>query len=271
MKGITALALVFVVLGAAVAAGCIASGGHQQEATKRFSGQTVVVCSGAGLMKPMNEIISLFENETGAKVEVRYGGSGEIFGILETSCGCDVFVPGSYYYLEEAAQRGYILNGTIINVTKHIPVIIVPKGNPAHVESLRDLAKPGVKVVLGDPKACAIGRVAEKILKNAGIWGNVSRNVIAYAPTVNQLLVYIATGQADAAIAWEDTVTWAQARGKVQVIPIPPDENSIKTIPTAVTVCARKDGHLTVAEALNEFIANHTSIWEEWGFKPWSG
>ncbi len=267
-----ALLLALVLIGAVVAAGCI-SGSSAKTAThtREFSGQTVVLCSGAGLMKPMNEIIKLFENETGAKVEVHYGGSGEIFGELETTCGCDVFVPGSYYYTQQAMEKGYILKGTVINITKHVPVIIVPKGNPAHITSLKDLAKPGVKVVLGDPKACAIGRVAEKILEKAGLWNAVSKNVVAYAPTVNQLLVYIATGQADAAIAWEDTVTWAQAKGKVQVIQIPPSENSIKTIPTAVTVCAKKDGHLKVAMAFNRFIANHTAIWEQWGFKPWKG
>ena len=276
MKQTRVILLALLLIGAVLAAGCVSgsqgSTHHAKKSTtKEFAGQTLTVCSGAGLMKPMNELIGLFENETGAKVEVRYGGSGEIFGTLETTCGCDVFIPGAYSYTQEAMKRGYVLKGTIINVTEHVPVIIVPEGNPAHVTSLQDLAKPGVKVVLGDPKACAIGKVSKKILEKAGLWSAVSKNVVAYAPTVNQLLVYIATKQADAAIAWEDTVTWAQAKGKVQVIQIPPSENAIKTIPTAVTSCAKKDGHLKVAEAFDKFVANHTKIWEEWGFKPWKG
>ena len=270
MRSLSGIVLVLLLVGAVVSAGCIASGSSQGN-EKPFSGQTVVVCSGAGLMKPMNEIISLFENETGAKVEVHYGGSAEIFSMLQTTCGCDVFIPGAWYYTEQAMKKGYILNNTVRNVTEHIPVIAVPEGNPKGIHSLKDLAKPGVRVVLGDPKACAIGKVAKKILEKNGLWEEVKPNVVVFAPTVNQLLVYLTTGQADAAIIWEDMVTWAQAKGKVEVIPIPPDENMIKTIPTAVTACAEKDGHLKVAEAFNEFVANHTAIWEKWGFKPWKG
>jgi len=276
LKWLKGMLLMIVLVGAVVAAGCIsgASSGatpSKTATTASLKGQTVVLCSGAGLMKPMNEIVSLFENETGAKVVVHYGGSGEIFAMLQTDCGCDVFVPGAWYYTEQAMKKGYILNGTVVNVTKHIPVIAVPKGNPKGIHSLKDLTKPGVRVVLGDPRACAIGKVARKMLEKDGLWANVSKNVVAYAPTVNQLLVYVTTGQADAAIIWEDLTTWAQAKGKVQVIQIPASDNIIKTIPTAVTTCAKRDGHLKAAEALNGFIANHTSIWEKWGFQPWNG
>ena len=275
MRKAISLILIVAVIGTVAAAGCIGGSSGTQTSTPtpttEFSGQTLVVCSGAGLMKPMNELISLFENETGARVEVHYGGSGEIFGILETSCGCDVFIPGAWYYTEQAMKKGYILNDTVINVTEHVPVIAVPKGNPKGIHSLKDLAKPDVRVVLGDPKACAIGKVAKKILEKNGLWENVSKNVVVFTPTVNQLLIYIATGQADAAIIWEDMVTWAQSKGKIEVIQIPREQNSIKTIPTTVTTCAEKDGHLAVAKAFNEFIANHTEIWEKWGFRPWNG
>ncbi len=271
MKSAKAILFVLVVVGALAGAGCLGSSNASTSSEKPLAGQTITVCSGAGLMKPMNELIGMFENETGAKVEVHYGGSSEIFGILQTTCGCDVFVPGAWYYTEQAMEKGYILNDTVRNLTYHIPVIAVPKGNPKGIKSLSDLAKPGVRVVLGDPKAAAIGKVSEKILEKNGLWDKVKPNVVTFTPTVNQLLIYIATGQADATIIWEDMVTWAQSRGKIEVVQIPKEQNSIKTIPTAVATCAEKDGHLKAAEAFNDFIANHTEIWEKWGFKPWRG
>jgi molybdate transport system substrate-binding protein len=234
-----------------------------------FAGKTIVVCSGAGLMKPMNELIKNFEEKTGAKVEVHYGGSAEIYGILTTT-GCDVFIPGAYYYTNIAMEKGYLVNDTVKNVTLHIPVIAVPKGNPKNIHSLEDLAKPGVRVVLGDPKACAIGKVAKKILEKNGLWENVSKNVVVKTPTVNQLLIYIATEQADAAIIWEDMTSWAEAKGKIEVVHIPPEKNIIKTIPTAVTVHAKENGNFEVAKAFNDYITSEEGlkIWEKWGFKP---
>ncbi len=215
------------------------------------------------------ELIKNFEKRTGAKIEVHYGGSAEIYGILSTT-GCDVFIPGSYYYTKIAMEKGYIINSTVKNVTLHIPVIAVPKGNPKNITNLSDLAKSNIKIVLGDPKACAIGKVAEKILKKNHLWKNVSKNVIVYAPTVNQLLIYIATKQADAAIIWKDMATWAEAKGKIQIINIPRKQNIIKTIPTAVTTYAKKDGSLKLAEAFNNYIASKEGlkIWKKWGFIP---
>ncbi len=228
----------------------------------------VKVCSGAGLIKPMNELINLFKKKYDMKVEVHYGGSAEIFSILQTTCGCDVFIPGAYKYLEDVEKRGYILKDTVKKLVLHIPVIAVPKGNPGKIKSLEDLAKKGIKVALGDPKACAIGKVAVKILKKAHLWNKVKKNVITFTPTVNQLLIYIATSQVDAAIIWEDLTTWAQAKGKIETIQIKP--NIIKTIPTAVTTCAKNRKALKAALLFNNFISSNSAlkVWEKWGFKP---
>ncbi len=235
--------------------------------SKHTQNQKIVVCCGAGLMKPMNEIIKKFENNTGIKVEVHYGGSGELYGMLSTT-GCDVFIPGSYYYTKLAMEKGYVINSTVKNVTLHIPVIAVPTGNPKGIKSLSDLAKPGVKVALGDPKACAIGRVAIKILKKNDLWSKVKKNVVVYAPTVNQLLMYLTTKQVDAAIIWKDLSTWAEARGKVEVITIPAKENIVKTIPIAVTVKAKKEGSLKSSLLFEKYVLNSKKIWEKWGFIP---
>ena len=246
------------------------SGCGKKGKTVKKENQTLMVCSGAGLMKPMNELIKMFEQKTSVKVQVHYGGSGEIFGILQTTCGCDVFIPGAYKYTQEALKGGYLIKDTIKNLTLHIPIIIVSGKNKKDICSLEDLARPGVKVVLGDSRACAIGKVAKKILEKNGLWQKVEKNVLTFTPTVNQLLIYIATGQADAAIVWEDMTSWAQAKGKITVVPIPAKQNIVKTIPTAVTVCAKKHGTLDIARSFNDFVATPQSltIWGKWGFKP---
>ena len=248
--------------------GCL-SENQNVSSKKPYEGKTITVLCGAGLMKPMNELIQNFENKTGAKVEVHYGGSAELFGILTTTGG-DVFIPGAYKYTADAMKRGFILNDTVKNITYHIPVIAVPKGNPKNIKGLEDLAKPGVRVVIGDPKACAIGKVAKKILEKNHLWENVSKNIVVETPTVNQLLIYIATNQADAAIIWEDMVTWAESKGKIEVVEIPKDKNIIKTIPTAVTIYAQKDNNLEVAKAFNDYISSDEAkeIWNKWGFIP---
>ncbi|MDD4951919.1 MAG: molybdate ABC transporter substrate-binding protein [Desulfovibrionaceae bacterium] len=227
----------------------------------------LVVLSGAGLIKPMEELRGDFEKANKAEVQVHYGSSGELFGMLAAGQPCDVLVPGAEKYTMDALKNGWIEEKTIVRLVKHVPVIIVPKGNPAGVKSLADLARPGVKVALGDPKAPAIGRVAKKILEKNKLYEQVSANVQVLAPTANQLLIYVALGQVDASINWADLAAWSEGKGKVEIVPIPEDQNMVKTIPTAVTVQGAKK---PLALKFNEFISSSKglAVWSKWGFEP---
>ena len=225
------------------------------------------IYSGAGLMKPMEELRHNFEKSHGVTINVHYGSSGEIFGMLGVGQTCDVFIPGAEKYTMDAVKNGWIDASTIKNVVKHVPVIVVPKGNPAQIYGLEDLARPGVKVALCDSKAGAIGKVAQKMLEKAKLFESVKPNVVVFAPTANQLLVYIALEQADVAINWLDVTTWAEGKGKIEVVRIADKQNMIKTIPTAVHVSATDK---PLALELNEYIASEEglAVWKKWGFEP---
>ncbi|MFO7885445.1 MAG: substrate-binding domain-containing protein [Desulfobacteraceae bacterium] len=115
----------------------------------------------------------------------------------------------------------------------------------------------------------AIGRVAKKILTQNGLWDQVQPNIKTYAPTVNQLLIYVALKQVDAAIIWEDLTSWAEDREKIEVVQIPKKENQIKTIPTAVCTNAPNKA---LALKFNTYLASREGleIWEKWGFSSCS-
>ena len=115
----------------------------------------------------MDEIGILFEQENGVKVEYNYAGSNALLSGIEISKQGDVYMPGATMYIEKAKEKGFVDYEQ--NVAYHVPVIAVPKGNPANIRCLNDLTKPGVKVILGDPEAAACGKIANKILeKNLG-------------------------------------------------------------------------------------------------------
>ncbi|WP_304084698.1 molybdate ABC transporter substrate-binding protein [Maridesulfovibrio ferrireducens] len=224
------------------------------------------IFSGAGLMKPMEELRQNFEKKNNVTISVHYGSSGEIFGMMSMGQTCDVFIPGAEKYTNDAVKNGWLYKPSIIKIVKHIPVIVVPAGNPLNIKSLDDLARPGLKVALCDPKSAAIGKVSKKLLGKCKLWKKVEPNVVVFAPTCNQLLIYTALDQADATINWLDVTTWAEGRGKVQTIKIDPARNMIKTIPTALHISA-KDNPLAVK--LNDYIASSEgmAVWEKWGFE----
>jgi molybdate transport system substrate-binding protein len=228
------------------------------------------VYAGAGLIKPMEEMRTQFEAAHDCEVEVHYGSSGELFGLLSMGQPSDVFIPGAAKYTEDALKNGWIVKESIHNLVLHEPMIAVPQGNPAGIAGLEDLARAGVKVALGDPKGPAIGRVSKKLLTKNKLAARVDSNVTVFAPTVNQLLIYVALEQVDAAIIWGDLVTWAEGQGKVETVRIRPEKNIIMTIPTALTVQGRDN---PLARAFNDLMGSPEglAVWKKWGFEPCAG
>jgi molybdate transport system substrate-binding protein len=229
----------------------------------------LIIYSGAGLIKPMEEMRADFADRYGVSVDVHYGSSGEIFSQVAAGQPCDVLIPGAEKYTEDALKNGWVIEETIKKMVLHVPVIAVPHGNPANITCLEDLAKPGVRVSIGDPKAPAIGRVAKKMLTKNKLWDEVTPNIAVYAPTVNQLLIYVALKQVDAAIIWGDLVTWAEGKGKLEVVKIAKEKNIIMTIPTAVCT---KTPNKNIALKFNEYVSSEEGmeIWKKWGFEPYN-
>ena len=261
------LAIIGIVAVVIIVAGLYASG-ILTNATSGGQNKTITVLAGAGFVKVTNDLKTEFEkSHPGVTVNVRNGGSGELFGILETQKSADIFLPADYKYMQDAMNGGDIKNDTVKNITQNIPVIAVQKGNPKNITSLNDLAKPGIKVALGDPKGPAIGKTTEEILNKTGLNSTVQSNVVVKTTTVNQLLTYLVTGQADAVIIWQDMVTWPEGQDKIEVIQIPANQTKISTVPIAQTVYTQNKD---LAKEFEDFATGPQgmAIWEKWGFKP---
>lgn len=95
---------------------------------------------------------------------------------------CDVFIPGAEKYTNDAKKNGWIKPGTDQKIVKHIPVIVVPKGNPGNIRSLADLGRKDARITLGDPRACAIGKISKKLLQKNKLYEQVKARSLCQAP-----------------------------------------------------------------------------------------
>jgi molybdate transport system substrate-binding protein len=257
----TTIFVAIILLFSAITPGCI---GERQEQTSTEEAESLLVYCGAGMKKPMDELGPLFEQEYGVKVICNYAGSGHLLNQIELAQQGDVYQPGEMHYATIARDKGFIDYEK--SVAYHIPVIAVPKGNPANITCLDDLAKPGVKVALGDPKACAIGKLGYKILENNGIADAVLDNTVVYGTTVNALILYVSGGDVDAAITWEETMLFAP--DETDIIEIPEEENIIKIIPIGtLTFSENKES----AEEFVDFITSDygKAVYAKYGFTPY--
>ncbi|MCL5039005.1 MAG: molybdate ABC transporter substrate-binding protein [Firmicutes bacterium] len=225
--------------------------------------KTLLVYTAAGLRKPVEEIGAAFYAKTGIKVSYSFGGAAELNSqILLTGQG-DLYLPGDGAELKPIREKNLV--DWEKDVVYHTPVLAVPKGNPAGLKTLADLARPGVKVALGDPRANPIGKVADELLESQGLLEKVNKNVIVRTPTVNELVVYLTTRQAQAAIIWEEN--YQAVKDKLDLVSVPELTPYIKTVPVVVLSFSKEK---TLARQLAEFVVSPAAnaIWTKWGYRP---
>ena len=131
------------------------------------SAAELYLLSGAGLRQPVDELTKDFTKQTGIKVNIEYSGSGKLLARLKATGEGEVYLPGSHFYVDKLKKQGEVLSSH--PVVLHTPVIAVWKKTDKKIDTFADLAKPGVRIGLGDPKAMALGRTAEDILRNSGL------------------------------------------------------------------------------------------------------
>ncbi len=210
------------------------------------------IYAGAAFRPPLEEMGRTFERQYGIPVRFNFTGSNCLLAQIILTRHGDLFLPGEEFYVRQAQQRGYVLRSEVIGY--FVPVILVRKGNPKGIRSLQDLAKPGVKVGLGDPKACAIGEISEAILRKNNLTEAVSKNVVLRAMTAPELANALRLGGIDACINWDAIANYPWVRPAVEVISIPPEQNVITANPLAIlkTTKNRKGAELFLQFALRE-------------------
>jgi molybdate transport system substrate-binding protein len=145
-----------------------------------------------------------------------FGGSGTLAADIEQGAPADVFAAASPK--QPAALFAKRLVDKPVEFATNTLVLIVPKGNPAHITSVKDVTKPGVKLVICDATV-PCGDYARTAFKNLGITSAAMKNVVSQTTDVSQTVAEVALGQADAGFVY---ITDAKAAtGKVTVIRLP--------------------------------------------------
>lgn len=210
------------------------------------------VYAGAAFRPPLEEMGREFERKYGVPVQFNFTGSNCLLAQIILSQQGDLFLPGEEFYVRQAEKRGFVVKSEVIGY--FVPVILVRKGNPKGIKSLKDLAKPGVRVGLGDPKACAIGEISEAILRKNKLTEAVHKNVAVRTATAPELANILRLGGIDACINWDAIANYPWVRPAVDVIPIPPEQNLITANPLAIlkTTKNMKAAELFLQFALTE-------------------
>ena len=129
----------------------------------------------------------------------------------------DLFLSGSADYVEKLQQANEVKD--IAPLVLHIPVMAVRKDKSAGIDSFKALAESQLRLGIGDSKAMALGKGAEKIFELSGYQQQLNDKVVLKAATVKQLMLYLLNGDVDAAVVGRSGA-W-KVRDKVDLLPNP--------------------------------------------------
>jgi molybdate transport system substrate-binding protein len=271
-SGFAALLLVLLVLlGPVSCGGSSASGG--QGGSEGGGGQdgTLTVLAASSLTDAFGELEMKFEEQNpGVEVRQSFESSSTLLTQIQQGAPADVFASASEEEMDTATKDG-LIEGEPEVFVKNREVVMVPKDNPAGIESFRDVAKPDVKLVLAEEGVPAADYALEILGKSneeygSGFEEDVLSNVVSREADVRASVNRVVVGDADATFGYASDHT-PDIRDRVEVVPIPPNLNIIATYPIA----ALKDAESPeLAQKWVDLVTGEEGqrVLEKWGFEP---
>lgn len=186
-----------------------------------------------------------------------FAGSDQLAFQIQQGAPADVYAAASPKYPEQLYSQGLVLKPVVFATNKLI--LLLPASNPAHITSVFDLTRPGIKLVIGQ-KGVPIGDYTRTILKNLGL-SSVLSNVVSQETDVKNIVGKVVLGQADAGFVYitdakpvADKVKvvrlpgWAQPKVKYEIAVVKASPNQAAARAFVKRVLAKK-GRLTLSGA----------------------
>jgi molybdate transport system substrate-binding protein len=204
------------------------------------SPKELTVFAAASLRGAFGEIGERYENETGIRVAFNFDNSQALRTQLVNGAYADLFASANVLQMNAAKNDGLMNNSSVVIFTKNKLSLIVPRDNPARIGRLSDLARPGLKIVMGT-KSTPVGDYALQVIgkmANDSAYGpdydtKVLANVISQETTVSYVVTKVALGEADVGFAYVSDITGDLA-SKVNKVDIPDEYNIIAEYPMGI-------------------------------------
>lgn len=203
-------------------------------------GKTLTVLAAASLTQAFEELGEQFTAaHPGVEISFNFAGSQQLAQQLANGAPADVFASANNRQMEAAAAASRVDANSIQVFARNRLVVIYPADNPADIQQLADLGKPGLKLVLA-AKEVPVGQYSLNFLATAAAdpaFGReyeqaVLNNVVSYEDNVRAVLTKVGLGEADAGIVYTSDVTGTAAQ-KVGTMEIPNALNVIAAYPVA--------------------------------------
>jgi molybdate transport system substrate-binding protein len=150
-----------------------------------------------------------------ARARYNFAGSDDLALQIRQGAPADVFASASPKYTQDLYRRGLVERPRTF--ARNRLTLIVPRSNPAHIRTVFDLRRPGIRLVLA-ASSVPIGKYARQVLARLGL-NAALRNVVSDERDVKGVVGKVVLGEADAGLVYVTDVK--PVAGKVRAIAVP--------------------------------------------------
>ena len=221
----------------------------------------LTVAAAADLQFAFTEIATLFEQETGHRVTLVFGSTGQLAQQIENGAPYDVYAAANVEYVDALLAKGLVIEETKTVYAQGHLVLAVNRQAGVAATTLPDLLADEIqRIAIANPNHAPYGRAAQQALQSAGVWEPIQPKLIL-GENIRQTLQFLQTGDVQVAliarsIADVPDITW-----------VPVDDTLYTPLNQALAVVSRS-AHPAEAQALAEFMTGPSArpIMQKYGF-----
>jgi molybdate transport system substrate-binding protein len=160
--------------------------------------QEITVAAAADLNYALQEVAQKFESQTGKKVQITFGSSGNFFTGIQNGAPYDIFFSADIDYPRKLEAAGLTVPGTLYEYAVGKIVLWVPNESKLNlgrgVSVLTDLSIR--KIAIANPKHAPYGRAAVAALQSAKLYDTLSPKFVL-GESISQAAQFVQSGNAD--------------------------------------------------------------------------
>jgi len=201
--------------------------------------QSLRIAAASDLQFALTDLAPQYEKQSGAKLDITYGSSGNFFAQIQNGAPFDLFFSADVSYPQKLIEAGfaepdsrytYAFGRIVLWVPSDLPI------NPAQMRWKTLLDARIQRIAIANPEHAPYGRAAIAALQKAGLYEQVKSKLV-YGENISQAAQFVQSGSAQAGIlAMSLTFTPAMKSGKTWEIPrdsYPPLEQAVVLLKTS--------------------------------------
>ncbi|XCN73538.1 MAG: substrate-binding domain-containing protein [Candidatus Electrothrix aestuarii] len=203
-----------------------------QAKANEFAGQSLQVWSCGGLAEAFMQANALYEEKTGITISYTGAFAAALGKSLLANGRTEVFAGRVLELAQKLRSAGKMVFFKPLCFTQY--VMITPKGNPAGINTIQDLARPGVKVVLAPDASPPGGAAVLKLLEKTGVKDAALANTVVQGSCVQEIMTSVIDGTGDVAVVEKRLTRIPNFLGQTEVVPLPDNQQPPPPLPFTI-------------------------------------